>query len=292
MADKKSLVNIDFGGSSSIKNIPSATAASGDYIVLTDESDGGKAKKGPSFGTNDGTFLRKDGTWAGLGGMTISANATPIVTFKKSATSSGSFIGFKPNNQDNSVWLAGVTSALAFRFSYSTNGGTTTTKKMEIDADGNLDVAGYIKDGGTKLSDLYGAKKYRHNIVVEWNTGSGTSHYAGSLSFSFIDGSSQDYSTTGATYGIQSFHLFLKDHCGMTDDKLTAMPMSGYAIIGSVALPTTYYVTSIYNDHGSWYTTGGYQASNSNNRGVSNGGYDDFIPSTVSIVMHDHVEEC
>lgn len=63
MADKKSLVNIDFGGGSSIKGLPSATAASGDYIVLTDASDGGKAKKGPSFATNDGKFLRHDGTW-------------------------------------------------------------------------------------------------------------------------------------------------------------------------------------------------------------------------------------
>lgn len=63
MAEKKSLVNIDFGGSSSIKNIPSATAASSDCIVLTDASDGGKAKKGPSFGSNDGKFLRHDGSW-------------------------------------------------------------------------------------------------------------------------------------------------------------------------------------------------------------------------------------
>lgn len=63
MASKKSLVDIDFGGSSSIKSLPSATAASSDCLVITDESDGGKAKKGPSFGANDGTFLRKDGTW-------------------------------------------------------------------------------------------------------------------------------------------------------------------------------------------------------------------------------------
>ena len=76
----------------------------------------------------------------------------------------------------------------------------------------------------------------------------------------------------------------------MTDDKFTAMPMSGYATIGSNGLPETYFVTSIYNNHGYWYTTGGYQASNSNNRGVSNGGYDVFLPSVVSIVMHDHVE--
>ena len=64
MADKKCLINIDFGGSSSIKNLPSASPASSDCIVLTDESDGGKAKKGPSFGTNDGKFLRHDGSWA------------------------------------------------------------------------------------------------------------------------------------------------------------------------------------------------------------------------------------
>lgn len=72
MADKKSLVNIDFGGSSSIKSLPSATPSSGDCIALTDESDGGKVKKGPSFGTDDGTFLGHDGTWKtpSGGGMT------------------------------------------------------------------------------------------------------------------------------------------------------------------------------------------------------------------------------
>lgn len=64
MADKKSLVNIDFGGSSSIKNIPLSTAESGDYIAFTDEGDGGKVKKGPSFATDDGKFLKHDGTWA------------------------------------------------------------------------------------------------------------------------------------------------------------------------------------------------------------------------------------
>lgn len=64
MADKKVLVNIDFRGSSSIKNLPSAGPASGDCVAITDDSDGGKVKKGPAFGSADGTFLRHDGTWA------------------------------------------------------------------------------------------------------------------------------------------------------------------------------------------------------------------------------------
>ncbi len=64
MADKKSLVNVDFGGSSSIKNLPSATPAASDCLAITDESDGGKVKKGPAIGSNDGTFLRHDGSWA------------------------------------------------------------------------------------------------------------------------------------------------------------------------------------------------------------------------------------
>lgn len=282
MADKKSLVNIDFGGASSIKNIPSATAASGDYIVLTDESDGGKAKKGPSFATNDGKFLRHDGSWIAA----LPLNGGTMAGHLKWADSSAL----------PSATAAGLTGGLQFILgikSFADGGDTVYETKANFLSGCVFYTAQTLTDAQkTQARDNIGAgaKKYRHNIVVEWSTGSGTSHYAGSLSFSFEDGSSQDYSTTGETYGRESFHLFLKDHCGMTDDKFTAMPMSGYAIVGSVALPTTYYVTSIYNDRGYWYTTGGYQASNSNNRGVSNGGYDDFLPLVVSIIMHDHVE--
>jgi hypothetical protein len=41
------------------------TPASGDYIVMSDASAGNAHTivKGPVFGTNDGTFLRKDGSW-------------------------------------------------------------------------------------------------------------------------------------------------------------------------------------------------------------------------------------
>lgn len=67
MADKKILVNVDFGGNSSIKNLPSATPASSDCLAITDDSDGGKVKKGPAIGSNDGKFLRHDGSWASPG---------------------------------------------------------------------------------------------------------------------------------------------------------------------------------------------------------------------------------
>lgn len=285
MADKKSLVNIDFGGASSIKNLPSATAASGDYIVLTDASDGGKAKKGPSFATNDGKFLRHDGSWAA---------ALPL-----SGGTMAGHLKWADSSALPSATAAGLTGGLQFILGIKSfaDGGDTVyeTRANFLSGLVRYNEAQSLTDAQkTQARNNIGAsvKKYRHNIVVEWYTGSGNSHYAGSLSFSFIDGSSQGYSSTGATYGVQSFHLFLKDHCGMTDDKFTAMPMSGYATIGSGNLPITYYVTSIYNDHGSWYVTGGYQGNNSNNRGVLNGAYDDFLPGTVSIVMHDHVEGC
>ena len=63
MADKKVLANMDFGGSSSIKNLPYAAPAENDSLAIMDYSDGGKVKRGPSVGTNDGKFLRHDGTW-------------------------------------------------------------------------------------------------------------------------------------------------------------------------------------------------------------------------------------
>ncbi len=279
MADKKSLVNIDFGGSSSIKNLPSATAASGDYIVLTDTSDGGKAKKGPSFATNDGKFLRHDGSW--------------IAALPLSGGTMTGHLKWADASALPSATAAGLTGGLQFILgikSFADGGDTVYETKANFF--GSAVSLTDAQKAQARDNIGAGAKKYRHNIMVMWYTGSGNSLYAGSLSFSFEDDSSQDHTSTGATYGIQSFHLFLKEHCGMTDDKMTVMPMSGYAIIGSDALPITYYVTSIYNDHGFWYTTGGYQSRNSNNRGVSNGGYDDFIPSVVSIAMYDRVEEC
>lgn len=73
MADKKVLANMDFGGSSSIKNLPYAAPAENDSLAIMDYSDGGKVKRGPSVGTNDGKFLRHDGTWQtpSSGGMYV-----------------------------------------------------------------------------------------------------------------------------------------------------------------------------------------------------------------------------
>lgn len=143
-----------------------------------------------------------------------------------------------------------------------------------------------------KIASSGGTTKYRHNIVCEWYVGSGSSLHVGSVSFSFINTEASNYSSTGAVYNDIALHNFLKNKAGMTDDKFTAMPVSGHGYIGSDALPETYYVTSIYNDHGSWYVTGGYQGKNSNNRGTCNGGYDSFLPNqSNSIVMYDRVEE-
>ena len=218
------------------------------------------------------------------------------MTFKKSATSSGSFIGFKPNNQDNSVWLAGVTSALAFRFSYSTNGGTTVTKKVEIDTDGNLDVAGYIKEGGTKLSELYNTKKYRHRCTFEWNTGSGSNYYCGSLSFWFDDNNPQSYSDE--EFDFAAIINFIKTHCNMPDDKLSFLEVSGGGVVGvETATPyrtnETWVVTCLKNDRGSWYCNAVHY-SKTNNFGnfkleYYQGSYITFIPSGGVSVLYDSV---
>lgn len=144
MADKKSLVNIDFGGSSSIKGLPSATAASGDYIVLTDTSDGGKAKKGPSFATNDGKFLRHDGTWA-----TPQSGATKYTHNITLYWSGGSGSSFR---QGSLTFSFQDTSAN----SYATNGAT----------EDESDIRAFLENH----CNLTAGKKYPVNGTVQMGT--------------------------------------------------------------------------------------------------------------------------
>lgn len=80
-----------------------------------------------------------------LAGGTLLANTTPIITLKRSASSSGAFIGFKSNNQDAKIWFAGQDSSNNFRISYSSDSGSSSTKELEIDTSGNLAVTGSIK---------------------------------------------------------------------------------------------------------------------------------------------------
>lgn len=206
MADKKSLVNIDFGGSSSIKGLPSASPAASDCLVITDYSDGGKAKKGPSFATNDGKFLRHDGSWAVPGG------------------------------------------------------------------------------------------KYRHNCTFEWNTGSGSNYYCGSLSFFFDDDSPQSYSD--GDFGVADILNFIKAHCNMSDTARSFLMVTGGGVVGvEVATPyrtnETWIVTCIKNEYGDWYCNAVHY-SKTNNFGnfkleYYQGAYITFIPSGGVSVLYDRV---
>lgn len=53
---------------------------SGDFILISDTDNGGKIERGIAIGTNDGTFLRKDGTFATpAGGGNVSGPASSVV---------------------------------------------------------------------------------------------------------------------------------------------------------------------------------------------------------------------
>ena len=90
-----------------------------------------------------------DDTYLKLSGGTLTANTTPILTLKRSAASSGAYIGFQHNNQTTNYWIAGSDSSGNFRISYSNDSGSTHTRKAQVDTNGNL------YEGDTKLSDKY-----------------------------------------------------------------------------------------------------------------------------------------
>ena len=106
------------------------------------------------------TAARSDHTHSYLStsGGTLSANTTPILTLKRSATSSGAFVSFKSNNQDAKIWYAGQDSSNNFRISYSSDSGSNSTKELELDTSGNLAITGTISEGGQTLSNKYQAK--------------------------------------------------------------------------------------------------------------------------------------
>ena len=288
MADKKSLVNIDFGGSSSIKGLPSATAASGDYIVLTDTSDGGKAKKGPSFATNDGKFLRHDGSWIA---------ALPLSGGKMTG-----HLQWADSNALPSATAAGLTNGLQFILgikSFADGGDTVYETKANF-------LNGCVFYTAQTLTDAQKAQaranigvvqKYRHHCTFEWSSGSGSNQYIGSLSFFFDDTYADSY--YDEDYGSSGILAFIKNHCNMPDNKTSYLSVTGGGTVGvEVASPyrhsEVFIAQALINDHGSWYYNGLYYAKTNNfgnfNPTYALGAYPTFLPSNGVAVLYDNVE--
>lgn len=290
MADKKSLVNIDFGGGSSIKGLPSATAASGDYIVLTDESDGGKAKKGPSFATNDGKFLRHDGSWIA---------ALPLSGGKMTG-----HLQWADSNALPSATAAGLTNGLQFILgikSFADGGDTVYETRANFLSGCVFYTAQTLTDAQkTQARANIGAAsvKYRHNCTFEWSTGSGSNYYCGSLSFFFDDDRPQSYSDED--FGAADILNFIKTHCNMPDTAKSFLMVTGGGVVGvEVASPyrynETWIVTCIKNEYGDWYCNAVHY-SKTNNFGnfkleYYQGAYLSFIPGGGVSALYDRVTQ-
>ena len=294
MADKKSLVNIDFGGGSSIKGLPSATAASGDYIVLTDTSDGGKAKKGPSFATNDGKFLRHDGSW--------------IAALPLSGGTMTGHLKWADSSALPSATAAGLTGGLQFILGIKSfaDGGDTVyeTKSNFLSGLVRFNEAQTLTDAQkTQARNNIGAsvKKYRHNIRLYWSGGSGSGYASGTLYFSFKDGTSSSYGASGFTHTLSTLQTFLATHCGMTGNAVKFIPVNGCAIMGNTTAANlnynTYNVTEISYESGSYYCNGTYlwqKKSTTPSGGMGIGYLDALFPTNASgnyIELKDDVEE-
>lgn len=292
MADKKSLVNIDFGGASSIKNLPSATPASGDYIVLTDTSDGGKAKKGPSFATNDGKFLRHDGSW--------------IAALPLSGGTMAGHLKWADSSALPSATAAGLTGGLQFILgikSFADGGDTVYETKANF-------LNGCVFYTAQTLTDAQKAQaranigvvqKYRHNIRLYWSGGSGSGYASGTLYFSFKDTTSGSYGASGYTHTFSTLTTFLATHCGMTGNVIKCLPVNGCAVKGDTTAQNlnynTYNVIAIEYESGSFYCGGTYLWQRRNTTpsgGMGIGYFSEIFPSNASgnyISLEDDVEE-
>lgn len=180
-------------------------------------------------------------------GGTITNSGSPLLTLKRN-TNGGAFIGFKSSNQDTYIWYNGSTSSNALRFSFSSDGGSTSVKKMELDNSGNLEVVGSISEAGTGLSSKYlginstAADSSKLNgqsasYYLNYNNLSNTPTIPSSAS---DVGALPNTTTYGKSLSISGTSLSLKDQNGTTLSTVT-VPSGG----GSSGWSTEMYMHTI-----------------------------------------------
>lgn len=151
--------------------------------------------------------------------------------------------------------------------------------------------------GSGNITISAGSTKYRHNCTFVWDTGSGSNYRAGSLSFFFDDTNPQSY--YDEDFDNSSILNFLKNHCGMADNKHTFLMATGGGQIGlETASPyranEIYVISSIENNYGSWYCCCMYHAKTNSTSNVNihyyTGSYLNFLPTSGVAILYDNVE--
>ena len=155
----------------SISQSIAATPASGDKIVITDSSDSDKVKGSITIGSDDGKFLKHDGTWgeevyeieveddAGEGGSTVTV-LTPLATLKDIVTNVGSGKGSAVIKYTSD----GVTATYSASVMYNAGDGVDNLFAITgVMGSGNIDVAHSVN---IETVTIY----YVNNSLLAWRS--------------------------------------------------------------------------------------------------------------------------
>lgn len=152
-----------------------ATIASGDRIVINDESASKITNSSITFGTSTTTFLRNDGTWA-----TPTGGSGGGVSDTASYLNAPSESGYQTDEYGNLLHKRSNTNDCFNLKNYGTDGtDRTTTLKMYFD-NGNIESTGTIISTKNDNSEVFkaGANNYRYHISIGnrwlWVRDSGT----------------------------------------------------------------------------------------------------------------------
>lgn len=226
-----------------------ATIASGDRLIINDESAGAIANSSITFGTSTTTYLRNDGTWgtpSGGGGGGGSYTATAPIDITSDVIS-----------HDNS----GVT-ADTYNMSQDTTTGNIYIPQFTVDAKGHITAASENTDyipvmsSSTNYSGLLSKDDYNkisNYLGLESPHFVCSDSYGGSYSFSTSNGT-----TTDSGYGVVSVTISLPYYNQTSND----IGLSNYYItpqIVDVYFRRSTTRTSWYNDGDAYIQASGYQ---------------------------------
>jgi hypothetical protein len=171
----------------------------------------------------------------------------------------------------------------------------TSNELVKVDMADRDGQGNVIHETYAKKTDV-GTKKYRHNITAFWSGTYNSKYYQGSVSLSFIDGTSSSYSTNGnRTYNDADFFTFLEDHMALKHSGENHIPASGSVSKGSGSTAELKIITSFnyHADYDTWYVTYAYISSSTREFGTNYAKGDNLFPNISGkyMSMYDLVEE-